>query len=153
MHVGVDYPTPEQELEVLRLVRGEEGGTPAYDEAPIPQEAVFAARAEVHSVHVAEAIEQYIVGLVFGTRRPEAYGDELKAWIEVGSSPRATLGLDRCARAHAWLRGRDHVTPDDVRAVAHDVLRHRLILSYEAHASGVTPDRVIDALVQQVAVA
>jgi len=88
--------------------------------------------------------------LILATRDPGRYGEELGSWIDYGASPRATISLDRCARANAWLNGRDYVSPDDVRAVAHDVLRHRLILSFEAEASGITPDRVIDTLIANV---
>jgi MoxR-like ATPase len=91
--------------------------------------------------------------LVFATREPGKYDDELAKWIQVGVSPRASIGLDRVSRAKAWLEGRDYVTPDDVQAVVHDVFRHRLILSYEAHAGGKTADQVIDRIVQKVAVA
>ncbi len=94
-----------------------------------------------------------MVALVFATRYPERYSDELRSWIEVGASPRGGIALDRCARAHAWLHERDHVTPDDVRAIANDVLRHRIMLSYSADAGGVTTDRVVDAIVEQVAIA
>ena len=104
-------------------------------------------------MHVSEIIEQYIVDLVYATRDPARYGEPLSKWIEVGASPRGSLGLDRCARAAAWLAGHDHVTPDDVRDVVHDVLRHRLMLSYEATAGGVSPDRVVDEVVKAVAVA
>lgn len=157
MHVLIGYPDEEAEGRVLRLVRSEEAGgaAPAGEgssEAPIPQEAVFAARALVHGVHVADAVEKYIVDLVFATRYPDRYEGDLAKWIQVGVSPRGSLALDRCSRAHAWLRGRDHVTPDDVRAVAHDCLRHRLMLSYEATAAGVAADRVLDEVVKRVAV-
>jgi len=158
MHVMIGYPDEAAEGQVIRLVRGEEAGAAApagggTAEAPIPQGAVFEARAEVHAVHVADAVEKYIVDLVFATRYPERYEGDLRKWIQVGVSPRGGLALDRCSRAHAWLRGRDHVTPDDVRAVVHDCLRHRLMLSYEATAGGVTADRVLDEIVKLVAVA
>jgi MoxR-like ATPase len=158
MHVMIGYPDEGAEGQIIRLVRGEEagaaaptGGEPA--EAPIAQQAVFEARALIHDVHVADAVERYIVDLVFATRYPERYEGDLRKWIQVGVSPRGGLALDRCSRAHAWLRGRDHVTPDDVRAVAHDCLRHRLMLSYEATAAGVTADRVLDEVLERVAVA
>ncbi|UCF67656.1 MAG: MoxR family ATPase [Acidobacteriota bacterium] len=165
IHVLIGYPDEAAEAKIVRLVRGEEAAAskkknagsgedsapPA--EAPISQNAILAARAEIHAVHVAEAVEKYIVDLVFATRYPDRYGEPLSKWVQVGASPRGAIGLDRCARAHAWLHGRDHVTPDDVRAIAHDVLRHRLILSYEANAAGVTPNKVIDELVKLVAVA
>ncbi|MFC1760572.1 AAA family ATPase [Planctomycetota bacterium] len=162
MHVKVTYPSDEDEGAVMRLVRNEEGvgfgvqgsgkGAKGSREDVIPQSVVFEAREEVYAVHVAEAIEQYIVQLVSATRYPDKYGEPLSQWIEVGSSPRATIALDKCSRAHAWLKGRDHVTPDDVRAIVHNVLRHRLILSYEANAEGVTPDKVVDEILKVVAV-
>ena len=158
MHVLIDYPPPADEVEILRLVRGEEGeagtgspSTPSRD--PIPQDAVSSARVEIHGTHMTENIERYIVDLITATRRPEEYSEELAGWIEVGASPRGGIGLDKVSRAHAWLRGRDHVTPDDVQAVVHDVLRHRLMLTYEASASGVTADQVVAEIVKQVAVA
>jgi MoxR-like ATPase len=153
--VQIDYPSEDDEIEIVRLVRGEQRGNGGAVEkpAPIPQDAVFAARREIDAVTVAEAAERYIVDLVFATRYPERYSDDLKRFIQIGGSPRASLGLDRCARAHAWLRGNDHVTPDDVRAIVHDVLRHRLRLSYEANAEGITPDQIIADIVKQVAVA
>jgi len=148
------------EVEVVRLVRREEeeaargaARDSASGEEAIAQEVVFAARAEVRKVHVAEAIDRYFVDLVNGTRSPEKYGGDLAAWIQVGASPRGAIGLDRCSRVHAWLHQRDHVTPDDVRAVVHNVLRHRLQLSYEAGAAGISADRVVAELVRVVAVA
>jgi len=170
MHVYIDYPDEASEVEVLRLVRAEEvpgkdggkpeaGDAPSQDQvsvstqAPIPQAAVFQARAQIHAIHVAETIERYMVDLVAGTRFPERYGEELRKWIQVGASPRGVIGLDKCSRVHAWLQGRDHVIPDDVRAVVHDVLRHRIMLSYEANAGGIHADQVIDELIRHVAVA
>jgi MoxR-like ATPase len=166
MHISIGYPDEEAEGQILRLVRGEEGeneskgskgseeskGSESLEEA-VPQQAVFDARSEIHGIHVAEAVERYIVDLVFATRYPERYGEPLSKWVQVGASPRGGIALDKASRAHAWLGGGDHVTPDDVRAVVHDCLRHRLILSYEANAAGVTNDQVIDELVKVVAVA
>jgi MoxR-like ATPase len=154
LHIMVRYPSDADELQVMRLVRGEEvknGG--AGDDARIPQQAVFDARAEIHQVVVAEAVERYMVALIAATRRPEQFGKDLQRWIHVGASPRGTLALDKGSRAHAWLDGRDHVTPDDVRTIVHDCLRHRVILSYEANADGLSADDVINELVKQVAVA
>jgi MoxR-like ATPase len=163
MHVYIDYPDEASEALIMRLVRGEEGGQLPVASGqlpvdsgrvePVSEQAVFDARAEIHGIHVSEIVEQYIVQLVTATRHPGRYGDELKTWIQVGASPRGTIGLDKCARVHAWLRGEDYVTPDNVRAVVHDVLRHRIILSYEANAAGVTADDVISEIVKQVAVA
>ncbi len=101
-------------------------------------------------MHMAPAVEEYIVQLVIATRNPGAYSDDLAHWLDYGGSPRATIALDRCARAHAWLRGRDFVSPDDVQAVAADVLRHRLLLSFEAEAAGVRSDQVIEELLRLV---
>ena len=109
-------------------------------------------REAVLNVHMAESIEQYIVRLVIATRQPEQYSDDLAQWLTMGVSPRATIALDRCARAHAWLDDRDFVTPDDIQTMAFDVLRHRLILSYEAEAEGMTADRLINELIHRVAV-
>lgn len=158
MHIYIRYPDEAAERAIIRLVRNEEAGGGASDdspvtEVPVPQQAVFEARAAVHRIHVADAIEQYIVDLLFATRYPERYDGDLRKWIQVGASPRGGLALDRCSRAHAFLRGRDHVTPDDVRAVLHDCLRHRLMLTYQATAEGVSADHVLAELVKRVAVA
>ena len=152
MHVQIHYPDDAAELEIIRLVRGETEGHAAPPE-PISQQRVFAARAEIDSLEISEAIEAYIVSLVAATRRPEGYGEDLKRWILVGASPRGSIALDKVSRAHAWLHGRAFVTPDDVRAVVHDCLRHRIVLSYEANAEGVTTDQVLDTIVKLVAVA
>ena len=109
-------------------------------------------RHEVLNLHLAEPLEEYLVQIVLATRNPEAYGDDLAGWLEYGASPRATINLDRCARAHAWLAGRDYVGPEDIQAVAYDVMRHRLILQFEAEAEGVTPDQVIGELIARIAV-
>ncbi|MEX1667158.1 AAA family ATPase [Zhongshania arctica] len=152
MHVNVAYPNAAAELEILRRVRAEARGeidTPA----PLSQEVLFTARNQILDLHMAESVEEYMVQLVVASRDPKALDAELANWIEVGASPRATIALDRCARAHAWLNDRDYVSPDDVQAVAHDVLRHRLILSFEAEADGIRKDYIIDRLLQVVPVA
>jgi MoxR-like ATPase len=113
---------------------------------------VFQARRDVLAVHMGEALERYLLELVFATRDPARYGKDLASWLQYGASPRATIAIDRCARAHAWLAGRDYVSPDDVQHVAPDVLRHRVILNYEAAADGVTPDTFIDTLMGRVPV-
>ncbi len=156
MHIMITYPSVEDEVKVIRLVRGEERAATApkaASEAPpvIPQEAVFEARREIVAIHVADAMERYMADLVYATRTPGVYSEDLARWIEIGASPRASLALDKCGRTHAWLAGRDYVDPQDVRAIVHDVLRHRLTLSYEAQGEGVTPDRVVDEIVTQVA--
>jgi len=153
MHVRVDYSTDEEELEIIRLVRGELTGTKKTAPEAISQDVVFAARKEIATIHSSENIERYIVSLISATRYPEKYDENLARWIEVGASPRGSLALDKCSRAHAWLAGRDHVTPDDVRSVLHECLRHRLILSYEANAEEMSVDQVIDEIINLVAVA
>jgi MoxR-like ATPase len=106
----------------------------------------------VLNLHLAPDLEEYLIQLVMATRNPAAYGDDLAGWLEYGASPRATIGMDRCARAHAWLAGRDFVAPEDIQAVAYDVLRHRVILRFEAEAEGVTPDQVVGELIARIAV-
>ena len=155
MHVFINYPDDEAEKSVIRLVRGESGsGSSDTDPlTPIPQRAVFEARDEIAAVAIPEPMEDYIVSLVAATRRPSEFNEDLARYIQVGVSPRGSIALDKVSRAHAWLHGRDSVTPDDIRAVINDCIRHRIILSYEAQADGVTTDDVIALLVRQVAVA
>ena len=116
------------------------------------QESLFTARKEVLDVYMSDELEDYLLQLVLATRNPEAYDETLAGWLQYGASPRASIALDRCARAKAWLQGRDFVTPDDIQDMAHDVFRHRIILSYEAEAEGITEDRVIDELIARISV-
>ncbi|MBX3536529.1 MAG: MoxR family ATPase [Chelatococcus sp.] len=153
MHVRIDYPSDADEAKVLRLVRSEQAGTGEAPPPKLPQGAIFGARKEIDAVKTVDAVESYMVALIAATRRPTDYGDKLKDWIAIGASPRGTLALDRSSRVYAWLQGRDYVVPEDVQAIVHDCLRHRLSLSYEASADGVRGDDVIDELVRQVAVA
>ncbi len=154
MHVYIDYPDEDSEAKIIRLVRGEESEAKgAAGAEPVAQQVVFAARDEIHQVKVSPNIEKYMVDLVFATRYPERFGEQLATWIHVGVSPRGGIALDKCARAHAWLDGRDAVLPDDVRAVCHSVMRHRLKLSYDASADGVSANDVIDEILKLVAVA
>ena len=118
----------------------------------ISQSDLFAARKEILGLYLAEPLEQYLVQLIIATREGAKLDAQLGSWIEFGASPRATIALDKCARAHAWLQGRDFVAPDDIQAVVHNVLRHRIILSYEAQADGITKDQVISRIVELVAV-
>ena len=152
LHVNVDYPDANAEAEILRLTRAEASAVESAAPSALPQEAVFSARKEVLNLHMSQAVEDYIVQLVVATRAPQKYSEQLQHWIEYGGSPRATIALDRCARAHAWLAGQDFVGPDNVQAVAADVLRHRLLLSFEAEANGVTPDQVTRELLALVPV-
>jgi len=153
MKVVLGYGTDEEEGQILRLVRGEVAAAGKGETPPkLPLQAVLDARAEVNQLYSSDAVGDYIVSLVAATRRPGDFSDDLKTWIQIGASPRGTLALDRCSRAYAWLQGRDHVVPDDVRAVVTDCLRHRLILTYEAAADGITPDQVVAEVVKKVAV-
>lgn len=154
MHVKVDFPDAEAEKKILRLSRNESSKTPIPRETltTITQKEIFEARESSLNIHMADAVEDYIVQLVTATREPAAYGEDLARWIEFGVSPRATISLDRCARAHAYLSGKTYVSPDDVQAVLHDVFRHRLILSFEAEANGKNADDIIDELQKCVAV-
>ena len=155
MHVTITYPEHAHEREILALARLEAlqsiHATPAIA-AVLPQAQVFAARRDVLAVHLSDVLEQYLLALVFATRDAAPYGADIASWVRYGASPRATIALDRCARAHAWLAGRDYVNPGDIHAIAPDVLRHRIILNYDAVATGVTPDQFIDALLNRVPV-
>ncbi len=152
MHVEIEYPDAETELSILQLTRHEELETPSAPPAALSQEAIFAARKESLALHMAPELEKYIVQLVMATRTPEKYDSKMASWLEFGASPRATIALDRCARAHAWLAGREFVGPDDIQAVMHNVLRHRVIMSYQAEAEGVTVKDVLDNIQNLVAV-
>jgi MoxR-like ATPase len=151
MKISVNYPDSEAELEIIRLLQSEEGNE-AGELQMIAQDHIFAARDEIQNMQASAAVEQYIVDLVIATRQPHEFGDQLGQWIDTGSSPRASINLHRASRASAWLDQRDYVTPEDVRAVLHPILRHRLIITYDALADNVTPDNIIDELVKQVAV-
>ena len=152
LKINLDYPESDAELNIVRLVHAEESSQ-AGSEVTVSQADIFAAREAVKHTHVSDNVERYVVDLVMATRQPDAFDSPLGQWIDIGSSPRASISLHRAARARAFLKGRDFVDPDDVRGIAHAVLRHRLILSYDALADGITPDRVVDELIQQVAVA
>jgi MoxR-like ATPase len=158
MHVNIEYPPVEDEVLIIELVRGEEtaANTESKDDSEttqerIPQEAIFAARREIAKVDVSAAMQRYMADLVYATRTPEKYSEDLARWIDVGGSPRASLALDKCSRTHAWLKQRDYVDPEDIRSIVHDCMRHRLMLSYEAQGEGVRADNVIDAIIEQVA--
>ncbi|AOS97777.1 ATPase family associated with various cellular activities (AAA) [Microbulbifer aggregans] len=150
MQVNLAYPDASAEAKILRLARSEASLGENRPSDTVSQAEIFQARNQVLALQMVEAVETYIVQLVIATREPAKYDSELASWLDFGASPRATISLDRCARAHAWLAGRDFVTPDDVMEVAPDVLRHRLLLSFEAEAAGVTADQVIERLLQHV---
>lgn len=154
MHVRVGYPDIEAERAILRLARGEAmHASVERPQTPLNQEEILQARQEVLAVHMESSVEEYIVQLIHASRNPTLYSDQLAGWLDYGASPRGTIALDRCSRAHAWLDGRDFVSPDDVQAVAHDVLRHRLLLTFEAEAEGKDADQIISQLLKLVPVA
>ncbi|MFC3607084.1 AAA family ATPase [Stutzerimonas tarimensis] len=153
LHVKIGYPDASVERRILHQARGEAIHGEAAPEHRLSQRSIFAARTEILGLYMAEAVEEYMVQLVMATRTPAKFDSQLAEWIAYGASPRGTIALDRCARAHAWLAGRDFVSPEDIQAVMFDVLRHRLILSFEAEASGVDQDRVLARVLDVVAVA
>jgi MoxR-like ATPase len=151
MHVKVDYPDSHAEHEILKLVRAEATGR--FDAtAPVRLDAndIFEARRQIVDQFMAPGVEEYLIQLVMATRQPGLYRAELVPWLDYGASPRGTIALDMCSRAVAWLDGRSFVTPDDVRNVAHDALRHRIITSFEAEAQGITTDHFIDRILDAV---
>ncbi|MEJ6473290.1 AAA family ATPase [Pseudoalteromonas piscicida] len=152
LHLNIDYPDAQTEVDILRLTRGEALEEYQTSFTPISQATLFEARKTVLGMHLAEPLEQYLVQLIIATREPERFDTTLASWIDYGASPRATIALDKCSRAHAWLQGRDFVTPEDIQAVVHNVLRHRIVLSYEAQADGITKDQVISKIIELVAV-
>ena len=152
MHVFLDYPNREAELKILRLVRGELK-QPEPVALQISKQQTLDARRQIVELFVSEAVEEYMVQLTLATRQPQNWGEDLDAWLSAGVSPRATIALERCARAQAWLSGRDFVTPDDVQAVFPNVYRHRLYLSYEALGQGVTAETVVQTILQRVPIA
>ena len=154
MHVNIGYPDAASERSILQLVRNE--AMSAADDAPVTtmtHESIVNARRDLLALHMSPVVEEYIVQLTMATRNPAAYGEDLANWIDYGASPRGTIALDICARANAFLLGKDFVSPDDVQAVLHDVFRHRIIVSFEAEAMGVDADKILDILVQRVAAA
>ena len=156
MHVFIDYPDAKAEHQILELARSQAVHT--YNDKSksssisLSKAVVEDAQQAVLAIHMAEPVQEYLVQLVLASRNPKAYSKDLARWISYGGSPRATISLDRCARAHAWLNDREYVSPEDVQAMAFDVLRHRILISYEAEADGVTPDNVIQELIKLVPV-
>lgn len=168
MHIEIGYPDATSELAILKLNRGEalksnanHGDDSSEKETSnkenslrtLSQSEIFSAREQVLNIHMAPSLENYIVDLIIATRQPEKYDDKLSTWLAFGASPRATIALDRCARARAWLHNRDFVSPEDIQAVFHNALRHRILLSYQAEAEGITANQVLDYILTQVAVA
>lgn len=155
MHVKIDYPDAVHEKAIMQLARAEARGDQVSGLSVIDklsQQNIFDARRQLLDIYMADTLEQYLLQIVLATRTPSVYGQDLARWIEYGASPRASIALDRCARAKAWLDGRDFVDPGDIQSIAHDVLRHRLIVSYEAEAEGISSDDVISQLIARIAV-
>jgi len=153
MHVQVGYPSLSTEKAILKLDREAARGKPPLEpKQPMTQGHVFAARRSILELFMSAEVEDYLVHLVVATRDPTSYGTELSGWLRFGASPRATLALDRCARARAWLAGRDYVSPEDIQAIAPDVLRHRVLLSYEAEADSRTAEAFVQELLRRVPV-
>lgn len=150
MYVKIKHPDAATEHKILKIVRGEARQEEKQAINKITQKQVKAARNEVLNVHLSADLEEYIVQFIMATRNPGAYDSALASYVEYGASPRGTIALDICSRAHAWLDGRDYVVPADIQAILHDVLRHRVLLTYEAEARGITPDSFIDTLIQKV---
>ena len=153
MHVKIGFPDAAVERRILQQARGEALNGETKPERRVSQQAIFAARKEILGLYMADAVEEYLVQLVMATRTPAKFDPEMAEWIAYGASPRGSIALDRCARAHAWLAGRDFVSPEDIQAVLFDVLRHRIILSFEAEAAGIDQDRVVQRILDVVAVA
>ena len=153
MQVNIDYPDASSERSILQLVRGEAMTKVNESLKPprINQETIFGVRQEILNLHMAPVVEEYMVQLTMATRNPDAYGQDLASWLDYGASPRGTIALDICSRANAYLQGKDFVSPDDVQSVLHDCFRHRIIVSFEAEATGVNSDRILDTIQQRVA--
>ena len=153
MYVKVGYPDANVEGDILRLVREEAAGSRVSSTmASLNEKEILQARKDVMQVHLSPALEIYVIQLVIATRNPSAYDSKIATWVRFGASPRATIALDKCARSHAWLHGRDYVSPEDIHAVVYDVLRHRILLSFEAESEGVTTDDFISELLKVVAI-
>ncbi len=156
LKVVIDYPQVDSEIEIMQQVRSEASDTAVTndipDSLPLLQQTIFDSRQQVLKLFMSETVELYIAQLVQASRNPAKYSEELARWIQFGASPRASLAFDRCSRALAWLDGRDYVSPEDVQQLAHEILRHRILLSYQAEADGVSVDTVIDELLARVAV-
>jgi MoxR-like ATPase len=152
MHVVIDYPSAASEKAILHLARNDFRRGQIAAQVKVSADQVFQARNEVADIYMSEPVEQYLLALVLATRAPASVDPELARWTAFGASPRGTIALDRCARAHAWLDGRDYVSPDDIRTIAFDVLRHRILLTFEAEAEGMTADAIIRRLIAHVPV-
>jgi len=156
MQININFPDLASEKAILKLVRlqqlGDSDDTAVDSPERLTQEQIFEARREVVKIHMADNVEEYMLQLIMASRDPKPWGDDLVRWIRFGASPRGTISLDRCARAHAWLNGRDFVSPDDIQAIASDVLRHRILVSFEAEAEGMDSNAIVKELVARIPV-
>jgi len=153
MHINIDYPDDDSELLIMRLNRAEQGNSKEIDKTEkLSPQVIFDARKEIAEITISENMEKYIVDIISATRYPEKYSEELRSWIDFGASPRGSIAIDKACRTHAWMHGNDYVSPDDIRAVVSDCLRHRLILSYEANADAITADTVLNEILKHIAV-
>jgi len=154
LKVTIDYPRVDSEVQIMQQVRREarqdEVALSVPDTLPIAQQAIFDARQQILDIYMAQPVEQYIAQLVDASRNPQPYSTALVNWIQYGASPRASLAFDRCCRALAWLEGRDYVSPEDVQKLAHEIMRHRILLTYQAEADGISTEQVIDELLAKV---
>jgi MoxR-like ATPase len=156
LKINIGYPELDSEIKIMQQVRNEaqNGGDSVIPNGlPLPQQTIFEIRQQILDMYMSEPVELYITQLVQASRDPGAYSSDLEKWIQFGASPRATLAFDRCARALAWLEGRDYVSPEDIQQLAHEVMRHRILLTYQAEADGISVDQVIDELIARVPVA
>ena len=153
MHVKIGFPDAQIERKILQQARGIALHGETKPPQQLTQDIIFAAREEILNLYMADAMEEYLIQLVIATRTPAKYDAQLAQWIRFGASPRGSIAIDRCARAHAWLAGRDYVSPEDIQAVIFDTLRHRIILSFEAEAAGIDQEQVLQHLLDVVAVA
>jgi MoxR-like ATPase len=155
MHVRIFYPDDDAEQEILNFARDqarEQLGEVKLPDVVVTESQIFDAQRAVLDLHMAPQLERYIVEIVLATREPHRYGDDLASWVAYGASPRGTIAIDRCARAHAWLNGRDYVSPEDIQAIAHDALHHRVLMSFEAEADGIGSNRLISELLERIPV-
>ena len=152
LHVNIDYPDASDEQAILELVRLEAVNKTVHNSSTelVSEQEILSARDSLFSIHMSDALEKYLLEIILATRKSAAYGEDLSDWIDYGASPRATIALDRCARAQAFLQGRDFVIPEDIQGLAADVLRHRLLLKYTAEAEGITVDQVISELLNRI---
>ena len=152
LYIKIDQPDAANERKILQLVRNEDKHQTIFsqDFEKLTVEEVLEARKQVLEVYTSEAVEEYLVQLIMATRHPEKYENSLQGMVRFGASPRATIALDKCSKINAWLEGRNFVTPEDIHAVIYDVLRHRIVLSFEAQAEGIATDDVIASLLKAV---